>query len=496
MKNLTSLAALLLACIVVASPSGGTPSYQSQDPSTFGWAGEKMPSGMRRGTNKGEYVWEKDGSIMVYVPAGQSLMGWDWAIPDTKPVHTVRLDAFYIDKYEVRRGAFKRFVDSTAYKTTAERVGTGGVVRPQGTERAAGKSWRDPDFPQDDTHPVVLVSWDDAKAYAAWSGKSLPTEAQWEKAASWDEAALEGKKKRLHPWGDTQAAGRGAGTANLLKRGNFADVNFGNLMPEGAQFKGLLLDPNYGGQYDDGYVYTAPIGQFLDGVSPYGAFDMSGNVWEWCEDGYDKDFYSRPATNNPVNLDGRNGRVIRGSGYDTPSTGPHPSAYRSYLPADGRFTTIGFRCVIRASRPDSAPERIRIVSKFNDKVLGVKPGLGGEVDTFKRGAPEQKLWRIIPLSDMYYKIIAEGSEDKVLTMSSDIDDNEWAIIFGWHSNDDDAWWSIVPADDGSFYIKVKSSGKCLGIDHDSNRLPVDEFQMNTCNRSENQKWKFESVSPN
>jgi formylglycine-generating enzyme len=305
---------------------------------------------MRRGEQPNEYVWEKDGAVMVYVPGGTFVMGREWINKAEGPPHNVRLDAFYIDKYEVTRAAFRRFVASKGYRTTAERLGSGLVMRPEGVEQSANRSWSDPGFPQDETHPVVLVSWNDAKEYASWSGKSLPTEAQWEKAASWDDSAPEGKKKRLYPWGDSEPAGRWTGHELTLKRGNFADYGYGIKMPDGAPLKELLTNKDFGANYNDGYVYTAPVGQFRQGKSPYGAFDMSGNVWEWCEDGFAEDFYSRsPApVSNPLNPDGQKGRVFRGTGYDTPSVGLYPITFRGVAQADGRSSSTGFRCVVNA----------------------------------------------------------------------------------------------------------------------------------------------------
>lgn len=346
MRTLTILLTASVSLAAIATSQPITPAIKPQASTTRGWSNEKMPPGMRKREQPNEYVWEKDGSVMVYVPAGEFSMGRDWAIPHEKPVHIVRLSAFYIDKYEVKRGAFKRFVDSGNYKTAAEQKGVGKVIRPTGLEEVKGKSWRDPGFEQDDIHPVVLVSWDDAKAYAAWAGKSLPTEAQWEKAATWDEAAPQERRKRLHPWGNSAAAGRFAGTANIVLVGNFADVSYGELVPPGS-LRDYLLHPEFGGQYNDGYVYTAPTGRFPRGKSPYGVLDMAGNVMEWCEDGYAADFYSRSPTVDPVNADGSHGRVIRGSGYEEPSTTPKPSAFRNFLPAHESYTTIGFRCVVR-----------------------------------------------------------------------------------------------------------------------------------------------------
>ncbi|MET0621611.1 MAG: SUMF1/EgtB/PvdO family nonheme iron enzyme [Pyrinomonadaceae bacterium] len=354
MRTLFTLLAASMSFTALAAARFGTPAPRPQTSTaaparadSLGWANEKMPPGMRKGEQPNEYIWEKDGSVMLYVAAGDFSMGRDWTIAHEMPVHTVRLGAYYIDKYEVRRGAFKRFADAAGYKTTAEQKGVGKVVGPQGLGEVKGKSWRDPGFEQDDNHPVVLVSWDDAKAYAAWVGKSLPTEAEWEKAATWDESAPADKKKRLHPWGNNAAAGRDSGLAIPILVGNFADVNYGALMPAGVQ-KDYIMAPHFAGQYDDGYVYTAPVGKFLRGKSPYGVLDMEGNVWEWCEDGYDPNFYSRPAVPNPVNNDGSKGRVARGCAYDEPATTPWPSTFRVFFPAGESFSSVGFRCVVRA----------------------------------------------------------------------------------------------------------------------------------------------------
>jgi formylglycine-generating enzyme required for sulfatase activity len=298
---------------------------------------------MRKGAQPNEYVWEKDNSIMVYVPGGVFPMGRDFA-ENEKPVHSVKLRAYYIDKFEVTRGNFKQFVEQTHYITTAEKLGNGFVVLPQAGSQMPGKSWRDPGFPQDDQHPVVLVSWDDAKAFTKWAGKSLPTEAQWEKAASWDEA---NQKKRIHPWGDADPAGRGCGCQTPVKRGNYADVSFAQLLPDGP-FKQYLLEPTFGGQYDDNFVYTAPVGRFPLGVSAYGVFDLSGNVAEWCEDVYVANFYAHSPATDPVNEEGKDGRVIRGSGYEYPCTAPRSTTFRAFAPPDGRFSTLGFRTVVLA----------------------------------------------------------------------------------------------------------------------------------------------------
>ena len=173
-----------------------------------------------------------DTTEMVLIPAGDFQMGSNDsdAEDDEKPVHTVYVDAFYIDKYEVTNAQFKAFVD-------------------------ANPQWQKNRIPQSGkgNHPVV-VSWDAAMAYAQWAGKRLPTEAEWEKAAR---GGLVGK---TYPWG------------------NAIDT----------------IQANYNG----GVGNTTPVGMYAP--NGYGLYDMAGNVWEWCHDAYEKDFYTRSPRRNPL----------------------------------------------------------------------------------------------------------------------------------------------------------------------------------------------------
>jgi len=227
---------------------------------------------------------------MVLIPAGEFEMGEsdpDFARDDELPVHTVYLDAFYIDKYEVTVGKYREFIEDTGYEAP---------------------DWsRVSEYAPTDEHPMIYVSWHDAAAYAQWAGKRLPTEAQWEKAAR---GGLVGKR---YPWGDEFSS-------------------------EYANFLG------------DG---TTPVGSFLP--NGYGLFDMAGNVYEWCADEYDGNYYSNSPKDNPtgpgenirfVNDDFTNvdtHRVLRGGSWNSITLNLR-CANRDRLSANGTYYNIGFRC--------------------------------------------------------------------------------------------------------------------------------------------------------
>ena len=165
--------------------------------------------------------------MMVEIPAGEFTMGNDGGDDDEKSAHTVTLEAFELDKFEVTNADFARFVEATGYQTEAEKAGEAG--------------WRAYAEGKDD-YPVVKVTWNDADAYCQWAGKHLPTEAEWEKAAR-------GTDGRLYPWGNE-------------------------------------WDPAKANTKESGFRGTVTVGSFAEGVSPYGVFDMAGNVWEWMADWY------------------------------------------------------------------------------------------------------------------------------------------------------------------------------------------------------------------
>jgi len=284
-----------------------------------------------------------DSMVMVYVPAGKFEMGQDnvfrWsgsildgtlglqALTDQRPQHTVDLDAFWIDRTEVTVGMFRTFVEETGYVTTAEAIGYGHPYRPgpqqQEWPQVPGADWQHPRGPgsvaQDD-HPVVQVSWDDAAAYCAWAGGGLPTEAQWEKACR-------GTDARLYPWGN-------AFDQRCL---NYCDAQCQvTRWPERDTF-------------DDGYAYTAPVGSYPQGASPYGTLDMAGNVWEWTADRYDKRYYTNSPTENPQGPLMGGERVQHGGAwYDAGGAGWLACTIRHATGPSNTADDLGFRCAVPA----------------------------------------------------------------------------------------------------------------------------------------------------
>ena len=241
---------------------------------------------------------------MVAIPAGEFQMGSDdpEADNDEKPVHTVFIDAFYMDRYEVTNAQYQKFVLANP------RWGKG-RIDPRFHDGNYLKDWTGNNYPSGKAnHPVVSVSWYAAMAYAQWAGKRLPTEAEWEYAAR------SGSVGQKYPWRD----GIDSSKAN----------------------------------YNQNVGDTTPVGKYLP--NSYGLYDMAGNVWEWCMDEYNHSFYARSPRENPLSgpdwiisdfTSVQTNRVLRGGSWGVDS-GLLRIAYRFNLNPASTYFDCGFRCVM------------------------------------------------------------------------------------------------------------------------------------------------------
>jgi sulfatase modifying factor 1 len=279
---------------------------------------------------------------MRLLPGGRFLMGNDrdygFSGDGEGPVHEVALAPFWLDVTTVTNEAFNTFVNATGYHTEAERFGWSfvffGHLAPKelarnppqkvlGSEwwcRIDGADWRHPEGPGSNIkqrwkHPVVQVSWADATAYAAWAGKRLPTEAEWEYAAR---GGLPPRNR--FPWGD-------------------------ELEPEGKHrmnvWQGRFPLEN---TLADGHFGPAPARSFR--ANAHGLYNMTGNVWEWCWDWFDETYYARSPLADPTGPAEGERRVMRGGSYLCHAS--YCNRYRvdarSSNTPDSATTNLGFRC--------------------------------------------------------------------------------------------------------------------------------------------------------
>ena len=240
---------------------------------------------------------ESIGIKIIPLPEGEFLMGSPDsdkdAQDDEKPRHRVSIPAGRgLSATEITVGQFRRFVDDAQYKTEAERDGRGGYgFDGTGWKQDPKFTWRGPGFDQSEDHPVVDVSWNDAGEFCRWLGGKdgrnyrLPTEAEWEYACR------AGTETRYVNGDDAEG---------LARVGNVAD----------ASLKGKFLDWPEVIAAVDGYVFTAPVGRFER--NPWGFFDLHGNVWEWCLDGYDGEYYKGSPAADPRGPASATSRVLRG----------------------------------------------------------------------------------------------------------------------------------------------------------------------------------------
>ena len=269
-----------------------------------------------------------DADHMALIKGGTFMMGDAKGEDDEKPVHKVTVGDFYLSKYEVTVAEFKTFVDATGYKTVAEEVGWSNVWTSGYWVEKDHVDWRydtqgRPLSSRDYNHPVIHVTWKDAVAYCAWLSRQsglnyrLPTEAEWEYAAG------NGAKHTRFSWGNKLPGKK--------KVANLADQSARNAITDGNVFE----------KYNDGYAYTAPVGSFTP--NKLGLYDMTGNVWEWCNDWYASDYYEKSPELNPKGPKSGDKRVWRGGSWVNVEFASRIT-FRSYgEPEAVNFAFVGFR---------------------------------------------------------------------------------------------------------------------------------------------------------
>ncbi|HOX46343.1 MAG TPA: SUMF1/EgtB/PvdO family nonheme iron enzyme [Myxococcota bacterium] len=262
---------------------------------------------------------------LLPVPAGEFWMGCNPEVDkqcqaDENPGRKVWLRAFRIDRNEVTTGQFRACVAAGACSAEGITV-----------QRMSGQPFTTHDWacnwgqPRREEHPINCVSWEQARAYCAWAGKRLPTEAEWEKAARGS------ADRRRFPWGDQ-------GLESSVRRANVVD--------QWALDK-FSRDFAKEEKYSDGYEGTSPVGAFPEGRSPYGALDMAGNVCEWVADRYAADAHATGPNEDPKGAKDGDKRVFKGGSFGRSSPESRISRRDGFDPTD-QYAGLGFRCAVDA----------------------------------------------------------------------------------------------------------------------------------------------------
>ncbi len=260
---------------------------------------------------------------MALIPAGEYRMGTSEGsdgLADEHPERLVFLHPFFLDRFEVTNQDYAAFVQSTGHRpptnNSPDSTIWNGAVPPQPIAR----------------HPVVNVSWEDAVAYCRWSGKRLPTEAEWEKAAR-------GTDGRRYPWGNdwswTKANSASYWAGRTIEFQSGADWEAFWIKGDGAR---LAREHGINGE-----VLTLPVGSFPDAVSPYGIHDLAGNAAEWVQDWYDPNYYRSAPLTDPTGPERGAIKSMRGGSWLKPAISLRTSD-RDWGTMDSRPSGTGFRC--------------------------------------------------------------------------------------------------------------------------------------------------------
>ena len=306
----------ILLILILAGCSGNRNRNNQTDP--------KQKSALAENLAKSENVQsnpsmaDKDAEAvegMVLIKGGSILIGSDEGMPNERPVHRVSIESFYMDRTPVTVEMFSKFIQATGFKTDAEKFGDAGVfdLSLGKWELVKGATWQYPFGPAgpkaENNHPVTQVSWNDAMAYAAWAGKRLPSEAEWEFAAR---------------------SGRNSG--NRFSWGNELQVD-GKY--KANTWQGAITEK----RAEDGFLFTSPVGYY--GFNEAGLADMGGNVWNWCSD----IFVPYPGNGEPFQVN-NDIKCIRGGSFFYDQNGEYSFTVsgRSMNSRETSLFNTGFRC--------------------------------------------------------------------------------------------------------------------------------------------------------